>query len=243
MRRTVVISGGGTGIGRASAEWFSAAGDMVWVIGRRTAPLEETAAALGPLARIVVADVSTTEGAERVREALAGSPVDVIVAAAGGTPATLPHGLAETARVWDGDLKQNLMSAVLLVEALRGLIARPDGRVIGLGSIGAQLGSGYSGSYGAAKAALHAWIYWLAQDLGSEGITANLVIPGYIPDTEFFGDRRNPEFDAVRAEKSVLRRAGTPEEVAAAIGFLASSDAGYITGQLLGVNGGMVFGR
>ena len=83
----------------------------------------------------------------------------------------------------------------------------------------------------------------LAQDLGSEGITANLVLPGYIPDTEFFGDRRNPEFDAVRAGKSVLRRAGTPEEVAAAIGFLASSDAGYITGQLLGVNGGMVFGR
>ena len=90
---------------------------------------------------------------------------------------------------------------------------------------------------------MHAWIYWLAQELGRDGITANLVLPGYVPDTEFFGDRRNPEFDEVRIERSLVKRAGTSDEVAASIGFLASSDAGYITGQLLGVNGGMVLGR
>lgn len=243
MSRTVVISGGGTGIGRAAAEWFASAGDTVWIVGRRERVLAEVAEAVGPSIRWIVADLSTADGAEAVRAALGDSPVDVVVAAAGGTAAAMPTELADIAREWNADLQQNLMSAVLLVEALRGSLARPGGRIIGLGSIGAQLGSGYGGSYGAAKAAMHAWIYWLAQDLGADGITANLVLPGYIPDTEFFGDRQSPDFDAVRVKRSVLGRAGSSAEVAAAIGFLASPDAGYITGQLLGVNGGMVFGR
>ncbi len=134
------------------------------------------------------------------------------------------------------------MTAVLLVEALRPVLA-PGGRVIGLGSIGAQLGSGYGGSYGAAKAALHAWMFWLARELGPDGITVNLVLPGYVPATEFFGDRRNAEFDDVRIARTLVGRAGTAEEVAATVGFLASEDAGYITGQLLGINGGTVLGR
>lgn len=243
MSRTVVISGGGTGIGHAAAEWFVSAGDTVWIVGRRESTLEEAVGRLGPGAQWIVADLSTVDGAESVRAALGEVPVDVVVAAAGGTAAAMPTELADIAREWNADLQQNLMSAVLLVEALRASLVRPGGRVIGLGSIGAQLGSGYGGSYGAAKAAMHAWIYWLAQDLGVDGITANLVLPGYIPDTEFFGERQSPDFDAVRVKRSVLARAGSAAEVAAAIGFLASPDAGYITGQLLGVNGGMVFGR
>ena len=241
--RTVVVSGGGSGIGRASAEWFAAAGDTVWIVGRREAVLQKVATALGERVRPLVSDLSTVEGAETVRDALDGSTVDVVVAAAGGTAVTERVELADIARAWNTDLQQNLMSAVLLIEALRPRLARPGGRVIGIGSIGAQLGSGYGGSYGASKAAMHAWIYWLAQELGPDGITANLVLPGYIPDTEFFGDRQNPEFDAVRVNRSFLGRAGTSAEVAATIGFLASHDAGYVTGQLLGVSGGTVLGR
>jgi 3-oxoacyl-[acyl-carrier protein] reductase len=86
-------------------------------------------------------------------------------------------------------------------------------------------------------------MYWLAADLGPQGVTANLVLPGYVPDTGFFGERVTPEFHAVRVARALVGRAGTSDEVAAAIGFLASADAGYVTGQLLGVNGGMVFGR
>jgi 3-oxoacyl-[acyl-carrier protein] reductase len=86
-------------------------------------------------------------------------------------------------------------------------------------------------------------MYWLAQDLGPSGATANLVLPGYVPDTEFFGDRATDEFHRARVERSLVKRAGTAAEVAATIGFLASADAGYITGQLIGVNGGMVLGR
>jgi 3-oxoacyl-[acyl-carrier protein] reductase len=241
MSRLVVVSGAASGIGRAAARWFASAGEELVLVGRRAAPLGVLAAEIGATA--VPADLSTAEGAAAVAEAVGARTVDVIVAAAGGTPATAPEGLAAVAHDWSLDLQQNLMTAVLLVEALKPRLARPGGRVIGLGSIGAQLGSGYGGSYGAAKAALHAWIYWLAQDLGPAGATANLVLPGYVPDTEFFGDRVTAEFHRVRVERSLVRRPGTAAEVAATIGFLASADAGYITGQLIGVNGGMVLGR
>ncbi|GAA2077225.1 SDR family oxidoreductase [Pseudolysinimonas kribbensis] len=241
MSRLVVVSGAASGIGRAAARWFADAGDELYLLGRRRAPLEALAAEVG--GRAVPADLSTVDGASAVAAAVGPRAVDVIVAAAGGTPATNPVGLDEVAHDWNADVQQNLMTAVLLVEALKSRIARPGGRVIGLGSIGAQLGSGYGGSYGAAKAALHAWMYWLAQELGPQGVTANLVLPGYVPDTEFFGDRVTEEFDRVRVERSLVGRAGTAAEIAATIGFLASADAGYITGQLIGVNGGMVLGR
>jgi 3-oxoacyl-[acyl-carrier protein] reductase len=243
MSRFVVISGGGSGLGREIARWFVGRGDSVLLAGRRRAVLEGAAEEFGTLGAFVVADAGTVEGATAVRDAVAGRTVDVIVPAAGGTKALVPTELKEIAREWRADLDQNLLSAVLLVEALRENLARPGGRVVGLGSIGAQLGSGYGGSYGAAKAALHAWMYWLARDLGPEGVTVNLVLPGYVPATEFFGDRRDDEFDRVRIERTVVGRAGTTGEVAATVGFLASEEAGYITGQLLGVNGGTVFGR
>ena len=187
MSRTVVVSGGGSGIGRACAAWFAARGDEVWIVGRRATALEQARAAMGGTVHVVAADLSTPEGAQAVRDALGERIVDVVVPAAGGTPATVPVALADVARDWDADLKSNLLTAVLLVEAVRPNLARPGGRIVGIGSIGAQLGSGYGGSYGAAKAALHAWVFWLAAELGPEGITANLVLPGYVPDTEFFG--------------------------------------------------------
>lgn len=242
MKRNIVVSGGGSGIGRATAHWFAAHGDQVWVVGRRESALRETAASHPGIATIV-ADLSTAQGAFAVAQELGDAKVHAVVAAAGGTAARVASGLEDVVDVWRRDIDQNLMTAVLLVEALESKIARPGGRVIGLGSIGAQLGSGYGGSYGAAKAALHAWIFWLAERLGHEGITANLVLPGYVPDTEFFGDRLNPEFDKVRVDRTLVGRAGTSEEVAAVIGFLTSADAGFITGQLLGVNGGTVLGR
>lgn len=243
MSRTVVVSGGGSGIGQACAGWFAARGDEVWIFGRRADLLEQARAKLGATAHAVAADLATHTGAQAVRDALGDRRVDVVVAAAGGTPATVPVELADVARDWEADLRSNVLTSVLLVEAMRPLLARPGGRIVGIGSIGAQLGSGYGGSYGAAKAALHAWVFWLAAELGPEGVTANLVLPGYVPETEFFGARRDADFDAVRVARSLVKRAGTPEEVADAVGFLAASGAGYITGQLLGVNGGMVLGR
>lgn len=241
--RTVVISGGGSGIGRASARWFAERGDRVWIVGRREGALAAAADSIDGDVHYVVADLGRADGARAVRAALAGGPVDVVVPAAGGTSAAVSSDLDEVEAYWRDDLKQNLLTAVLLVEAVQPILVARGARVVGVGSIGAQLGSGYGGSYGAAKAGLAAWIFWLAARLGPQGGTANLVLPGYIPDTEFFGARMTSEFDQVRVERTLLGRAGTSDEVAAAIGFLASSEAGYITGQLLGISGGTVLGR
>ncbi len=243
MSRLVVVTGGGSGIGLACARWFVANGDRVVVVGRTESRIAGAVAELGPNATGLVADVGDPDGVERVLGSLDDSTVDVVVAAAGGTRAEVPSTLAETDRVWSEDIRQNLLTAVLTVAGIRPLLARPGGRVIALGSIGAQLGSGYGGSYGAAKAGLHAWAYWLAAELGPEGVTVNVVVPGYVPDTAFWGDRMDAEFHRVRVDASLVKRAGTTAEVAATVGFIASPDAGYITGQLIGVNGGRVLGR
>jgi 3-oxoacyl-[acyl-carrier protein] reductase len=86
-------------------------------------------------------------------------------------------------------------------------------------------------------------MYWLAQNLGEDGVTANLVNPGFIPETEFFGERMNPDFYNTRVQRSLVKRAGTLNDVADTVGFLASAQASYITGQIIGVSGGTVLGR
>jgi 3-oxoacyl-[acyl-carrier protein] reductase len=86
-------------------------------------------------------------------------------------------------------------------------------------------------------------MYWLAQNLGEDGVTANLVNPGFIPETEFFGERMNSDFYNTRVQRSLVKRAGTLNDVADTVGFLASAQASYITGQIIGVSGGTVLGR
>ncbi len=120
---------------------------------------------------------------------------------------------------------------MLLVEAASARCSAPGGRRgRALLDRGGQRGGGYGGSYGAAKAAPHAWMYWLARELGPDRITINLVLLGYVPASEFFGDRRNLEaFDEVIA-RTRSAGAGTAEEVAATVGFPAPR-TGYITGS------------
>jgi 3-oxoacyl-[acyl-carrier protein] reductase len=161
--RLAVISGGGTGIGRALARRFVSSGHDVLIVGRRRVPLEATVAELGPSASFVATDLASAEGAAAVAASLDNRAVDVIVANAGGSRALTPTTLAEMESEWLGDLRNNLLTAVLLEYALRPLLTRPGGRIVGIGSIAAQLGSGFEGSYGAAKAGLHAWMYSLTR--------------------------------------------------------------------------------
>ncbi|SCE84781.1 3-oxoacyl-[acyl-carrier protein] reductase [Micromonospora purpureochromogenes] len=245
--RLAVVSGGGTGIGRAVAAGLAADGLDVLVVGRRAAVLaaaaERISAECGRAGAVrgVVADLTDPEQANLVVEAVGERAVDVLVNNAGGYLGGETGTLAGVAAHWRANFDANVLTAVLLTEALRPALRRPGGRVILLSSIAAQRGGG--GAYSAAKAALHGWAYDLATQLGPEQVTVNVVSPGYVADTEFFGERMTPEGHAKRVAATLVGRAGEPDDVAAAVRYLAGPSAGYVTGQVLGVNGGSVLGR
>lgn len=240
--RQAVISGGGTGIGRAVAEAFVALGDQVVITGRRKDVLEETAAQLGPRVRPVAFDAAD---ATQVEAALHWLPdrVDVLVNTAGGNTdigSATPDSLASIADAWRANLDANVLSAVLLTEALRPRLS-VGGAVVSISSIAAHRGG--SGSYGAAKAAVEAWNLTLSQELGRSSITANVIAPGYIEATEFFRGRMSEQRRMTLIAQTANGRAGMPADIAGTVVFLASSAASHITGQVLHVNGGALSGR
>ncbi len=186
MTRTVLVTGGGTGIGRAVAAAFARDGDTVFVTGRRTEPLEKTAEELGDNVHALTCDNSDPKDLKRLQDSLPGT-IDVVVHCAGGNTdfdREAPSDLESLAAGWRANLDSNLISAVLTTAAVRDRIPS-GGAVITIGSIAADKGAG---AYGAAKAAVATWNVDLAAELGPEGITANIVSPGYIADTEFFRD-------------------------------------------------------
>lgn len=236
MTRTVLVTGGGTGIGRAVATAFARDGDTVFITGRRTGPLEQTASELGSNVHAVTCDNSDPKDLKRLQDTLP-TNLDVVVHCAGGNTdfdREPPSDLDTLAAGWRANLDSNLLSAVLTTAAVRDRLT-PGGRVITIGSIAADKGAG---AYGAAKAAVATWNIDLAAELGPLGITANIVSPGYIADTEFFRDILTDARREALIESTNTKRAGTPEDVAAAVFFLASSGAGQITGQVIAVNGG-----
>ncbi|GAA2888527.1 SDR family oxidoreductase [Streptosporangium fragile] len=239
--REIVVTGGGTGIGYAVAAAFAAQGDRVTITGRREHVLKEAAERLG-----VSYVPFNAANPVAVGEALDLLParVDVLVNNAGGNTNLdrVPSGddLMDVAEGWWANLNANLLSAVLVTTALAPRLAE-QARIITIGSIAAR-GTG-SGSYGAAKAAVEAWTADLAAELGPRGVTANVVSPGLILDTEFFRGRLTEEGVRRRVEGTRNGRAGTPEDVAETVCFLASPGARHITGQVVHVNGGAYLGR
>ncbi|NUT52179.1 MAG: SDR family oxidoreductase [Saccharothrix sp.] len=226
--RTAVVTGGGTGIGRAIALELVEQGLDVTITGRR----EEVLAAV-PKVRHVAFDATDPAAVDAALEHLP-SKVDVLVNNAGGN---ISH--ADTKSKWLANYEANVISAVLVTEALTPRFA-DNGRVVNIGSIAGRRGGG---SYGAAKAAVEAWTADLAGELGGRGITANVVSPGLIVDTEFFGDSMTEQRLDTLIGQTKNGRAGTPQDVAALVAFLASEQAGHITGQVLAVNGGAHLGR
>lgn len=249
MARMVVVSGGGTGIGRAVAERFVRAGDRVLILGRRAAVLEESAqtisAQVGGTGHVqwMAADLTKVTDVERVTESLAhqGGCVDVLVHGAGGADRAATPDLVALRAQWMRDYEANVMSAVLLTQALRPSLRRPGARIVLMSSIAAVRGGG--DSYSAAKAALIGWTYSLAAELGADGITVNAVAPGYVTGTEFFADRMTTERHQRLVAATINGRAGEPQDIAAAVFFLAAAEAAHVTGQVLHVNGGAAFGR
>jgi 3-oxoacyl-[acyl-carrier protein] reductase len=213
MDRSTVVSGGGTGIGRAVAHSFVLGGDRVLIIGRRADVLSGAAADMNEesgtdLATWMAADLTVPEQVEPIADRV-GGVVDVVVNAAGGVDRAEAATLAELRDGWLRDVASSVLTAVLLTTALESSLRRPGGRIVTISSIAAIRGGGES--YSAAKAALIGWTFQLASALGPEGVTANVVAPGFIEGTEFFGGTMTDERrDRLIAETKV-RRAGRPE--------------------------------
>jgi 3-oxoacyl-[acyl-carrier protein] reductase len=241
MTRNIVISGGGTGIGLATAQTFAADGDQVLLLGRRAEVLEKAGV---PGALTYAADLAEPDQVRGVARFVAEEfgTVDVLVHSAGGTgqrerPSGSDDPLDRVAHDWTVNFRQNVLTAALLTEALRKRLAEPGGRVLFVSSIAAYRGSG-SGAYAAAKAGLHPYAHDLARQLGPHGITVNVVAPGYVEDTEFFGDTMDEARRARLVGDTVTGRAGTPGDVASTLHWLASPAAGHVTSQIVQVNGG-----
>jgi 3-oxoacyl-[acyl-carrier protein] reductase len=240
--RVVLVTGASRGIGLAVAGRFGAAGDAVVVTSRDEARLVEAAESVG--ARPVRCDHTDPADVRALATDLEADGLDVLVHCVGGNldlSDPLPGragldrpSLEQHAERWRANLDLNVVSAILTTAALRSLL-RAGGSVVTVGSIGAE----YAGSsYGAAKAALAAWTAGLSAELGPAGISANTVSPGYIAGTDFFHGRLSDE----RRERLVAAthdgRAGTVDDVAETVFFLASAGARHVTGQNLHVNGG-----
>ncbi|GAA3780797.1 SDR family NAD(P)-dependent oxidoreductase [Streptomyces chiangmaiensis] len=246
MARNVVISGGGTGIGLAAARAFASDGDRVLLLGRRPEVLEKAEL---PGALTYAADLSDPHAVRGVARFVADElgTVDVLVNSAGG--AGNPEPAADTedrldavAHAWTVNFRLNVLTATLLTEALRDRLASPGGRVLFLSSIAAYRGSG-SGAYAASKAALHPYAFDLARELGPRGITVNVVAPGYVEDTEIFGEAMDPARRRRLIAETSTGRAGTPGDIAETLHWLASHGAGHITAQVIQVNGGAEHGH
>lgn len=245
-RRVVIVTGGGTGMGRAIAEAFARDGEQVVILGRREEVLRDTAEAVGAAWRR--ADVSCRE---EVAAAVAGvvrefGRIDVLVNNAGFVRGVSTRmALEEAERAWDDEIGTNLKGAFLMSLAVAPHLARPGGRIVNVGSIAAYTGGSRGGAigYAAAKAGVHGLTVGLARELSAEGITVNTVAPGLVAGTEFFGGPLPDERLRSLVGQIPAGRPGSPEDVAAAVRFLASPEAAYVTGEVLNVNGGWLFGR
>ena len=245
--RVAVVTGGGTGIGRAVAERLAAEGAEVVIVGRRQQTLAATGAALGERVTPFAADVAQAGDVVRladfVRERF--GRLDVLVNNAGYLlPVTLADPDAGAAALVEV-LSVHVLGAYLVTAHLSSLLARPGGRVVNISSIAASTGGSGAGAaqgYAAAKAGLIGLTYGMARELGPQGITVNAVAPGFVADTGFtesFGA------DRVRwlVDQTMVGRAGEVADIAAAVSYLAGEDAHWVCGQVLHVNGGALFGR
>ncbi|MGL6234659.1 MAG: SDR family NAD(P)-dependent oxidoreductase [Segniliparus sp.] len=242
--RTIVVTGAGSGIGAATARRFAVAGDRVILVGRREERLKEVADQIGqakPGAATYVhaTDAADPDGvtalADEIRRRWDG--VDGLVCCAGSAPQTEGDSLVQIAKEWEGALRSNVMTAAISVEGLLPVL-RDNSSIVLFSSIAAYRGSGGTGAYGAAKAALHSYIHTLAGRVGARGINVNAIAPGFVDETEFFGDRLADTRRTMLIRQTALGRAGRPEDIANAGYFLCSAEGAYLTSQILQINGG-----
>ena len=240
--KVAIVTGSSRGIGRAIAVELARQGCIVVVNYAANAALAEEVVALiareGGEACAVQADVTLGPQAQALVDAAVAAygTVDILVNNAGITRDTLLMRMSE--EDWDAVLDTNLKGAFHCVKAVQRVMLRKRyGRIISIGSIAGLVGNAGQANYAAAKAGLVGFTKALAKELGSRNITVNLVAPGFIQ-TDMTA-KLGPEIMGKALAQVPLERIGKPEDVAAAVAFLASDAAAYITGHILQVDGGL----
>jgi 3-oxoacyl-[acyl-carrier protein] reductase len=237
--KTALVTGATGGIGAEIARAMHAQGAHVVLSGTREAVLQDLAASLGERTSAVAANLSdpaAVDGLIAAAEAAAGQPLDILVANAGITKDGLLMRMKD--EDWEQVIKVNLESYFRLSRAaMRGMMKRRHGRIIGITSVVGVTGNPGQANYAASKAGMIGFSKALAQEVASRGITVNCVAPGFIesPMTDALNDQQKTQI----LSTIPTGRLGTGADVAAACIYLASAEAGYVTGQTLHVNGGM----
>jgi NAD(P)-dependent dehydrogenase (short-subunit alcohol dehydrogenase family) len=252
-KRTVVVTGAGSGIGRAIVQGFAEQGDTVHAVDISEAGIKESAELFAAYdVRPHVGDVAHHEDMDRVVDAAAASDpdgrIDVMVAAAGVYDAYA--GIEDTSpELWDRVISINLTGVFNAHRAAARVIRPGTGRLITIGSIGAVRGAADGLAYAASKGGLEGMNHRLACDVAESGVTANIVAPGAVVTSIRETSKQNvghlhPEVQRKTLPADIfkwiipMKRSGQPSEIASVVLFLASEAASYITGETITVDGG-----
>ena len=239
--RVAVVSGASRGIGAAIAEALASHGRHVVLVARDKQKLDQTRQRIesnGGLASVSVCDLTDQQALEAAIEAVAGEHkrLDILVNNAGITRDNLL--LRMTDAEFDEVIMVNLRSVFVACRAaLRPMMRGKWGRIINISSVAGVVGNAGQANYAASKAALLGFTKSVAKEMAGKAITANIVAPGFV-ETDMTSGLSDQLKDQAR-QLTPLRRFGQPREVASAVAYLASEDGGYITGQVLCVDGGM----
>jgi 3-oxoacyl-[acyl-carrier protein] reductase len=237
--QTALVTGASGGIGGAIARALHAQGAEVAVAGTRTAALDALAAELGERAHPLPADLAEPDAADKLvrdAEAAMGGRLDILVNNAGITRDNLALRMKD--EDWQAVIDLNLSAAFRLTRAvLRGMVRRRHGRIVCITSGVGVLGNPGQANYAAAKAGMIGMAKSIAAEVAARGITVNCVAPGFIATA--MTDALNEDQTARATAAVPVGRFGNPDEIAAAVVYLASAEAAYVTGATLHINGGL----
>ncbi|HYF13496.1 MAG TPA: 3-oxoacyl-[acyl-carrier-protein] reductase [Phycisphaerales bacterium] len=239
--RIALVTGASRGIGRAIAQRLAREGRHVVLVSRSEGPLNEARAAItdaGGKADVLAVDVGDRAAWAKALEGVVErhGRLDILVNNAGITRDNLSLRMSD--EEWDSVISTNLTSAFVAIRACaRAMMKQRFGRIVNIGSTSGVVGNAGQANYAAAKAGLIGLTKTIARELGGKGVTCNLIAPGFI-ETDMTANLP-PEVKEGVTKLMAIKRLGTGDDIAAAVSYVTSDDAGFLTGQTICVDGGM----